>query len=159
MFFIIISLILPFVVSVTVSFINILAICVTSLRLYHRYNISRLWWDDCIAAVAAIMDWVALVNLWVGDDETSEVINIQIITFFLKKYFNLSENTFAELIVYKVGFLSIVAVEWFVFIYSIVASPLINFFPIDVGQPVSLSHLHLEEYSLQAKPHVITLFH
>ena len=132
MFFIIISLILPFVVSVTVSFINILAICVTFLRLYHRYNISRLWWDDCIAAVAAIMDWVALVNLWVGDDETSEVINIHIIPFFLKKNYNPLENTFAELIVYKVGFLSIVAVEWFVFIYSsIMASLLIFlFFPL-----------------------------
>ena len=84
-FYIIISLILPFVVSVTVSFINILAICVTSLRLYHRYNISRLWWDDCIAAVAAIMDLVALLNLWVGDEESGEAVNIQIIPFFFKK--------------------------------------------------------------------------
>jgi len=80
--------------GITVSLINITAICITSLRLYHRYNISRLWWDDCIAAVAGIMDCVALLNLWVGlrDDE--------------------SNNQFAELIVYKVGFLSIVAVEW-----------------------------------------------
>ena len=74
------------------------------------------------------MDWVALVNLWVGDDETSEVINIHIIPFFLKKkYCNLLENTFAELIVYKVGFLSIVAVEWFVFIYSSIIVSLLNF--------------------------------
>lgn len=116
----------PSVVSVTVSFVNLLAIFVTSLRLYHRYNISRLWWDDCIAAVAGIMDGVALINLWVGDDEPSEAINIQIIPVFFLIY-KLLGNSFAELIVFKVGFLSIVAVEWFVFMYfSIMASSLIQ---------------------------------
>lgn len=74
------------------------------------------------------MDLVALLNLWVGDEESGEAVNIQIIPFFFKKNYNLLENTFAELIVFKVGFLSIIAVEWFVFIYSsIMASPLISY--------------------------------
>jgi hypothetical protein len=74
----------PSVVSVSVTFIHVLAICVTYLRLYHRYNISRLWWDDCVAAVAGIIDCVAVVDVIVGDVKTSEEINNQII-LFLKK--------------------------------------------------------------------------
>ena len=70
------------VISVMVSVIHVLAICLTFVRLCHRYNISRLWWDDCIAAVAGIIDCVAIVDLWVGDVESSEEFNNQIIPFF-----------------------------------------------------------------------------
>lgn len=49
---------------------------------------------------------------------------IRLYPFF---YYNLLDNIFAELIVYKVGFLSIFAVEWFVFTYtSIMVSSLIQ---------------------------------
>lgn len=111
------------VVSVTISGINLLAICLTIVRLYHRYNISRLWWDDCVAAVAGIMDCVAILVFWVGnvESESSEEINNQDNILFLF-------TTFLDnILVYKVGFLSIVSVEWSVFTYSsIMASPLIQ---------------------------------
>ena len=60
------------VVSVIVTLIHVLAIWVTCLRLYHRYKISRLWWDDCVAAVAGIVDCVAVIDVWVGDARSSE---------------------------------------------------------------------------------------
>jgi len=81
------------VFSVIVTVIHGLAICLTSLRLYHRYKISRLWWDDCVAAVAGIIDCVVILDLWAGD--------------------NRPKNISSELIVrFKIGFLSIVSVEW-----------------------------------------------
>ena len=69
------------------------------------------------------MDCVALVNLWVGEG-LGEEINNQSIPFL---NYNLLENFSAELIVFKVGFLSIVAVEWFVFLYSSIKSELLLF--------------------------------
>lgn len=69
------------------------------------------------------MDCVALVNLWVGEG-LGEEINKQSIPFL---NYNLLENFSAELIVFKVGFLSIVAVEWFVFLYSSIKSELLLF--------------------------------
>ena len=61
---------------------------------------------------------------------------------------------------YKVGFLSIVAVEWFVFVLlSVMASPLIQV-PcfVGTGQPALLSHLRLREYSHQEKKRAVMRF-
>ena len=49
-------------------------------------------------------------------------INNQLISF-LKNY-NLLDDNFKQLIVFKLGFFSLVAVEWFVFTHSIMASSL-----------------------------------
>jgi len=78
-------------IRIIITVIHVLAILLTCLRLYHRYSISRLWWDDCSAAVAGIIDCVAILDLWLG---------------------NVDSNKNFPLVKYKIGFLSIVTVEW-----------------------------------------------
>ncbi|KAF8806897.1 hypothetical protein BYT27DRAFT_7101075 [Phlegmacium glaucopus] len=83
--------------SVCVTIIHIFAICLTFLRLFHRHNISRLWWDDYLAALASIVDCGAIIDLWLG----------------LKSSKPLLDTSFQSLMArYLIGFLCIITVQW-----------------------------------------------
>lgn len=51
-------------IEVLVTVFHALALILTSFRLWFRYHIRRLWWDDFWAALALLGDAVCMVTMW-----------------------------------------------------------------------------------------------
>ncbi|KIJ15183.1 hypothetical protein PAXINDRAFT_169330 [Paxillus involutus ATCC 200175] len=95
---------------IMVTVFHALAVILTSFRLWFRYHIRRLWWDDFWAALALICDFVCMVVGWLLtaplDNPYMSIVSLplpadsrstHIITFWLNLLFYTCAIWFARL--------------------------------------------------------------
>ncbi|KAF9226175.1 hypothetical protein BS17DRAFT_867892 [Gyrodon lividus] len=80
-----------------VTVFHALAVILTSFRLWFRYHIRRLWWDDFWAALALICDAVCMVVGWLLTAPLDNPYVIHVISYWLNLLFYTCSIWFARL--------------------------------------------------------------